>query len=140
MEDNTPIEQKTVPQSKNHDPNFKVKLEASYQQCLKELREPSEKWQDEIMETKFIMDPETGHPKNTHVFELRHNDNIIIDESVVKHSYVFKRNHFYSSFNNKNGRLKRDLINFWREMGYFVKLYQEDETSKKWFLSLSWRN
>lgn len=121
------------------DPNYRKKLELSYLKCLEELCNPCENWEEKIMETKFILDPETGYPKNYHLFELNNKDNIEIDKEAVKHSYVFKRSHFYNSFNKKRSRIKRDLIEYWKKKGYFIRLYR-DEGSGKWFLNVSWRN
>lgn len=135
MNDNTPVEQKGI--SNDKDPMYKKKLEYSYMQCLKELSEPCENWHDIIMETKFTVDPQTGQPKTFHVFTMDNPDDINIGD--VKHSYVFKRSHFYASFNKKRSRLKRDLIECWKGRGYYVRLYK-DENTNKWCIHLSWRN
>lgn len=117
------------------DPLYQKKLEYSYLQCLKELCEPCENWNEAIMETKFTIDPLTGQPRNSHTFTLSNNDNIVVQE--VKHSYVFKRSHFYNSFNKKRSRLKRDLIECWKNRGYYVKLYKGES---QWLLELAWKN
>ena len=140
MEDQPPKEQKEISsQSEDKDPVYRKKLEYSYVLCLKELCEPTENWHEAILETKFTVDPTTGQPKNSHTFVLNHVDDIKIDEEEVKHSYVFKRSHFYASFNKKRSRLKRDLIECWKTRGYYVRL-QKDENLGKWCLLLSWRN
>ena len=138
MEDRNPVEQKGV-FKQDRDPSYKKKLELSYLQCLKELSEPCENWHDKVMETKFTMDPNTGQPKTTHIFILENSDDIKFPEDKIKHSYVFKRSHFYQSFNKQRSRLKRDLITCWKARGYYIRLYK-DETMNKWCLSLSWRN
>jgi hypothetical protein len=133
--DQTPSENEEISKNRNEDPNYKKKLEISYNKCLDELCFPCENWEDKILEAKFTVDPVTGQPKNTCIFELAYPDNIITDDT--SHTYVFKRSHFYNSFLKQRSRLKRDLINCWKGRGYFVRLYNEDN---KWFLSLRWRN
>lgn len=132
MEDTPPKDQKEI---ESRDPLYKKKLEYSYLQCLKELCEPVSNWQDIILETKFTVDSSTHYPKTNYTFVIDHPDDIIVPE--VNHSYVFKRSHFYNSFNNKKSRIKRDLIECWKGRGYFVRLSHEGD---KWNLFLSWKN
>jgi hypothetical protein len=138
MQDTAPKEQKEISKSE-HDPNYRKKLEFSYIKCLNELQEPGDNWHESIMETKFTVDPTTGQPKTSHTFVLEQSDDLDIPTNDVVHSYIFKRSHFYNSFNKKRSRLKRDLIECWKARGYFVKL-AKDEDSGKWKLMLSWRN
>lgn len=133
MEIDKPPQDITVYEEK--DPIYRKKLEYSYLKCLNELCEPTDNWQEAIMESKFTMDPSTGQPKSFHCFPIDLPDNIQIDD--VKHSYVFKRSHFYNSFNKKRSRLKRDLIECWKSRGYYVKLQKENN---QWLLYLSWKN
>lgn len=139
MTDKTPTDKIPTDIHDEKDPNYRKKLEASYLKCLNELCEPCPNWQDKVMETKFTMDTTTGMPKTTHIFVLDYPDDIIIDKSDIKHSYVFKRTHFYLSFIKQRSRLKRDLISCWKVRGYYIRLYK-DENLGKWCLGLSWRN
>jgi len=139
MEDQIPKEEKVVLSTNDRDPAYKKKLEYSYLKCLEELCNPSENWEETIMEAKFTVDPNNGQPKTNHTFVLDLSDDIKIDEDDVKHSYVFKRSHFYNSFNKKRSRIKRDLIECWKNRGYYVRLQKSDQINK-WCLHLSWRN
>ena len=120
--------------------DFNNKLDESYQICINELCNIPN-WEEEIENTKFTLDEKTGLPKKTHIFHINNyypNDNIIIQNA--KHSYVFKRSHFYNTFNKPKKRIKRELIECWRSRGYFVKLFQSDEpNNKNWFLSINWK-
>ena len=138
MEDKPPKDQNAI---EFRDPLYKKKLEFSYLQCLKELCEPVTPngvgWQDAILETKFLMDCITRQPKTNITFLIDYPDDINISEADVKHSYVFKRSHFYASFSKKKSRLKRDLIDCWKGRGYFVRLQSVDD---KWYVYVSWKN
>lgn len=123
--------------NKQQDPEYKKKLELSYLKCLEELCNPVDDWEGILSDNKFIMNPKTGHPDTTYDFELNFGDDIVVNE--IKHSYVFKRSHFYEMFNRRSSRLKRDLIKCWRDRGYYVFLVR-DEATNKWKLSISWRN
>jgi hypothetical protein len=140
-EDSTPVDQIIVRQDgvTHKDPEYKKKLEYSYFQCLTELCNPEPDWEDAILETKFTIDENTGHPINYHVFDLTYPDDIRVGEGV-NHSYIFKRSHFYSSFGDsdvKTSRLRRDLVTFWKKKDYYVNLYK-DPNSNKWKLKISW--
>lgn len=138
-EEKLPEEDRTFQSNiKEQDPNYRKKLEASYKKCLQELCEPEDDWQDVLLGAKFIIDPQTGRPKTNHIFHLNHPDGIEISDDEVKHSYVFKRSHFYESFNRQKSRLKRDLIECWKNRGYFVKLFKDSSTNK-WCLGLYWK-
>jgi hypothetical protein len=127
--DNTP--------QKVQDPKYKNKLELSYVTCLEELCSPVPNWEEIVNDTKFIMDPKTGQPSTVYDFTIDKPDNIDVPDS--DHSYVFKRSHFYSMFSKRSSRLKRDLIRCWKDRGYYIHLYQNQDTSK-WVLSVAWRN
>lgn len=117
----------------NNEPEYKKKLELSYLKCLSELCEPVPNWKELIEDSKFTMNPETGVPNKFYTFPLNFPDNITVESS---HSYVFRRSHFYSMFLKKSSRIKRDLINHWKALGYYVNLWTENN---KWNLTLSWR-
>jgi hypothetical protein len=119
------------------DPEYKKKLEHSYFQCLSELCNPIPDWEDIILETKFTIDEITGQPLNYYTFELNYVDDIRVG---INHSYIFKRSHFYNSFNDndaKGSRIRRDLIAFWKKKDYYVNLYK-DPKNNKWKLKISW--
>ena len=134
--DSAPVENSYVPQ-KISDPKYKKKLEMSYIKCIDELCNPCDDWEGILSDKKFTMNPKTGEQLTSYDFELNFEDNI--DIKNVDHSYIFKRSHFYSMFSKRSSRLKRDLIKCWRDRGYYVSLVN-DESNKKWKLSLSWRN
>lgn len=121
--------------SKTKDPTYKKKLEASYEICLYELCEPCENWEDQIKESKFIMNSD-GTIRDNHVFIMDKDDDIITN---IPHSYIFKRSHFYVTFEKQSSRLKRDLIKCWKERGYFINLFKDDLTGK-WCLKLYWKS
>ena len=116
------------------DPEYIKKLDLSYKKCLDELCNPKD-WEDKIADSKFTVNPNTGLPMKSCVFNLPTNDNIEIDE--IYHSYVFKRSHFYISFDNPKSFLKKDLINCWRNRGYYVRLCKDENS--KWILIISWK-
>lgn len=142
IESDSNVEFKTDSKVESKDPLYKKKLEYSYLQCLHELCEPvgpnGAGWNDTILETKFVMDCVTRYPKTNYTFLIDYPDDIQINSDDVKHSYVFKRSHFYVSFSKKKSRLKRDLIDCWKTRGYFVKLHQGND--EKWYLYVSWKN
>lgn len=115
------------------DPEYNEKLNLSYKKCVEELCNIPE-WEEKIDECRYIFDPNTGLPLNSYTFILNFEDNIIINE--IPHSYVFKRSHFYKSFDNKKSFLKKDLVNFWGKKGYFVRLHKTE--NNKWALTLKW--
>lgn len=123
--------------SKNNDPEYKKKLEKSYNICLEELKNPCENWEDILTDAKFTMDVKTGKQSTQHIFTLNYPDNIDIFD--VNHSYIFRRTHFYMMFGKQSSRLKRDLINYWKTKGYYVNLTYDQE-SKRWKMILSWKN
>lgn len=110
------------------------KLLKSYEICLNELKNPSTKWEEEICKTKYTIDHETKQPLSSHIFILNHLDDIHVPNS--KHTYIFKRSHFYNKFKIKNSRIRRDLISYYNPKGYYVSLYKED----RWCLKLSWKH
>ena len=115
------------------DPEYQEKLELSYRKCLSELCN-YEEIEDELKRIKFTVDPNTGKRIRTHIFPLNGEDDIKINSS--KHSYVFKRSKFYSSFDKPKSFLKRDLISYWNKKNYFVKVVKISDN--KWGLQLSW--
>ena len=116
------------------DPEYIKKLDLSYNKCLEELCNIPD-WEEKISECKFKFDPESGMSLKSHTFELSGRDNIVIDS--IEHNYIFKRSHFYGSFDKPNSFLKRDIINNWRSKGYYVKLHKIDYA--KWGLTISWK-
>jgi hypothetical protein len=118
------------------DPEYIKKLDLSYTKCLYELCNPPN-WEEKISDAKFIVVPGTGMPMKNYTFDLSGKDSLDITE--VTHSYIFKRSHFYGSFDKQpRSFLKRDLINCWRNRGYFVKLHKVD-VNGKWLLTIGWK-
>lgn len=116
------------------DPEFKEKLRRSYQKCLNELCNISN-WEETVINTKFTFDPGTGLELKQHTFVLNFDEDIQIND--IKHSYVFKRSHFYKTFYDHDSYLKKDLENFWNKKGYGVFLDKLE--NKKWGLTLTWK-
>jgi len=117
----------------NKDPEYQKKLELSYNKCIEELCN-YEELEEELNRLKFIVDPNTGNQIKTYTFPLEKDDNLYIEDST--HSYVFKRSKFYLSFDKPKSFLKRDLISYWSQKRYFVRLIRLQNNN--WGLQLSW--
>lgn len=123
--------------TKKQELEYKRKLNQSYHLCLQELFEPEPDWEDVIEDTKYTIDPIRRIPKTFHIFILDREDNIHIPDS--KHTYIFKRSHFYQKSQNPQSRIKQDLMRHYNALGYFVELYKDPKINK-WCLKLSWEN
>ena len=123
----TPINR--IPKMK--DPKYKMKLDASYAVCINELCSPPN-WEDTVLHAR-LSSPNTT-VRNSVKFPLTYSDDIVLDPPV-HHSYIFKRTHFYSSFNQPRSRLRRDLIRCWKTRGYYVDMGNENNA---WYLRLQW--
>jgi hypothetical protein len=117
------------------DPEYTEKLKRSYCKCLYELCNIPN-WEETVIRCKFTFDPLSGLELKSHTFVLEFGENIEIDE--IKHSYIFKRSHFYKSFFEEKSFLKKDLETFWNEKGYHVFLDKPDEQNR-WCLILCWK-
>ena len=124
--------------NKNLEPNFIKKRNISYKKCLQELCNPCEGWED-VLEAAKNEVLKNGSHTNSYRWILNHQDDIIIPEAESNHSYIFRRSHFYRTFNRKGSFLKKDLISFWGGKDYFVKL-GKFENEDKWYLLLKWKN
>ncbi len=126
---------------KKEEPDFIKKRDLSYQKCLQELCNPCDDWKD-VLEAAKNEVMNNGTPRNSYRWIIEHQDDIIIPEEESKHSYIFRRSHFYRSFDRKGSYLKKDLIDFWGSKEYFVKLGKLDkgQFQGKWYLLLKWKN
>jgi hypothetical protein len=137
MEDTT----ESNTQNKKTEPEFTRKRDLSYQKCLQELCNPCDEWEDVLEAAKNEVLP-NGSPKNSYRWLLEQSDDINIPEEECKHSYIFRRSHFYRTFDRKGSYLKKDLISFWGTKDYFVKVGKIDkgQNEGKWYLLLKWKN
>ena len=137
MDNTTQISEK----NKKEEPDFIKKRDLSYQKCLQELCNPCDDWEDVLNASKNeVMN--NGTPRNSYRWILEYHDDIIIPEEECNHSYIFRRSHFYRTFDRKGSYLKKDLIDFWGSKEYFIKLGKIDKGhyEGKWYLLLKWKN
>lgn len=119
-----------------NEPIFDDKCDQSYHICLKELKNPKEKWEEIVNKAKFTIDESTMKPLTSYIFTLDFPDNIFIPNT--KHKYIFKRSKFYEKFNNPLTRLHKDLTKYYKDLGYGVNIYLD--LDNKWKLRLTWTN
>lgn len=127
------------PAVKGKDPEYKKKLELSYQVCYRELTNPCPNWHDHVLKSKFIADPVTGRPRTFHEFELSFPDEIFVDPKQASHSYVFRRSHFYRSFSNRSSRIKKDVQEIWNARGGYSPSVFFCDRRKTWILRIEWK-
>ena len=92
-------------QNKKNEPEFVRKRDLSYKKCLQELCNPCDGWEDVLEAAKNEVLPD-GSPKNSYRWILETLDDILIPEEECKHSYIFRRSHFYRTFDRKGSYLK----------------------------------
>ena len=71
--DGIPQENIIISSSKKVDPEYKIKIEKSYNVCLEELSSPVENWEELLNDVKFTMNPETGSQSTHYTFVLNTN-------------------------------------------------------------------
>lgn len=113
---------------------YNRKLNESYKICINELCNPPN-WEDKVNCAKYTLDPILKKPKNFIIIELKYYD--FIQTTFDKHTFKFKRSHFYKRFTNPQSRIKQDLIAHYSSKGYTIDLYQDNITNK-WCLKIMW--